>query len=362
MSEALLSGTAPTGGDTGPEVTPLGEGRMVRRGLLARGAPAVPCRAALEVGDRSSTWIWIARRCAAILAGDRRGAPYTRAERTDTLLAAHAEYLQSPGAGGAVLGAHPVPGVAPGTRLPRQLRDREALRAAPAGRPSRRPSARPCASRRRRASRARSTGARPGCTSAVSPVTLHVFVLTLGYSPAQLPRAVPGRDAAASFSTPTSGPSSTSAATPASISTIGRARSASPAGDGRVVWNATFKQFADYWGFEPRLCRPYRAQTKGKVESGVKYFKRNFLPGRSFVDEHDLREQLGQWQADDRRRPRSTAPRTSGRSTASPRSAAASIATAGQPGFRLEASQPRASSPRTSWSASRPIATRCPSR
>jgi hypothetical protein len=29
MSEALLSGTAPTGGDTGPEVTPLGEGRMV---------------------------------------------------------------------------------------------------------------------------------------------------------------------------------------------------------------------------------------------------------------------------------------------------------------------------------------------
>jgi transposase len=42
-----------------------------------------------------------------------------------------------------------------------------------------------------------------------------------------------------------------------------------PAGDGRVVWNATFKQFAD-WGFEPHLCRAYRAQTKGKVESGVK--------------------------------------------------------------------------------------------
>ena len=29
MSEALLSGTALTGGDTGPEVTLLGEGRMV---------------------------------------------------------------------------------------------------------------------------------------------------------------------------------------------------------------------------------------------------------------------------------------------------------------------------------------------
>lgn len=35
------------------------------------------------------------------------------------------------------------------------------------------------------------------------------------------------------------------------------------------IWNPTFKAFADYWSFEPRVCRPYRAQTKGKVESGV---------------------------------------------------------------------------------------------
>ena len=40
---------------------------------------------------------------------------------------------------------------------------------------------------------------------------------------------------------------------------------------GGVVWNTTFKAFAEYWSFEPRVCRPYRAQTKGKVESGVKY-------------------------------------------------------------------------------------------
>ena len=32
-----------------------------------------------------------------------------------------------------------------------------------------------------------------------------------------------------------------------------------------VRWNTTFKAFADFWGFEPRLCRAYRAQTKGKV-------------------------------------------------------------------------------------------------
>ncbi len=43
-----------------------------------------------------------------------------------------------------------------------------------------------------------------------------------------------------------------------------------PGPEGRVIWNATFQAFAAYWGFEARLCRPYRAQTKGKVESGVK--------------------------------------------------------------------------------------------
>ena len=66
---------------------------------------------------------------------------------------------------------------------------------------------------------------------------------------------------------------------------------------GRIIWNPTFRAFAEYWGFEPRLCRPYRAQTKGKVESGVKYFKGNFLPGREFVDDVHLHEQLGEWMA-----------------------------------------------------------------
>lgn len=63
------------------------------------------------------------------------------------------------------------------------------------------------------------------------------------------------------------------------------------------IWNPTFKAFADYWGFEPRVCRPYRAQTKGRVESGVKYVKRNFLPGRTFVDVVDFQVQLDEWHA-----------------------------------------------------------------
>lgn len=66
---------------------------------------------------------------------------------------------------------------------------------------------------------------------------------------------------------------------------------------GRVVWNPTFKAFAEHWGFEPRVCRAYRAQTKGKVESGVKYVKRNFLPGRRFIDIVDFTDQLSEWNA-----------------------------------------------------------------
>ena len=68
--------------------------------------------------------------------------------------------------------------------------------------------------------------------------------------------------------------------------------------EGKPRWNARFEAFARHWGFEPRLCRPYRAQTKGKVESGVKYVKRNFLPGRVFRDLEDFNEQLAAWQAE----------------------------------------------------------------
>jgi hypothetical protein len=39
------------------------------------------------------------------------------------------------------------------------------------------------------------------------------------------------------------------------------------------------------------------ALEKGKVESGVKYFKGNFLPGREFVDDVHLYEQLAEWMA-----------------------------------------------------------------
>ena len=69
-------------------------------------------------------------------------------------------------------------------------------------------------------------------------------------------------------------------------------------GKRRPRLNETFHAFARHWGFVPRLCQPYRAQTKGKVESGVKYLKRNFAPGRRFGDLEDFNEQLRAWQAE----------------------------------------------------------------
>ena len=48
--------------------------------------------------------------------------------------------------------------------------------------------------------------------------------------------------------------------------------------DGQVAWNLRMLDFALRVGFDIRLCQSYRAQTKGKVESGVKYVRRNIGP------------------------------------------------------------------------------------
>ena len=45
----------------------------------------------------------------------------------------------------------------------------------------------------------------------------------------------------------------------------------------------------------PSSCRPYRAQTKGKVESGVKYFKRRFVLGRLFPSWEALNPMVEEW-------------------------------------------------------------------
>jgi hypothetical protein len=64
---------------------------------------------------------------------------------------------------------------------------------------------------------------------------------------------------------------------------------------GVVRWNQRYLDFADYYGFRPRACQPYRAQTKGKVESGVSYVRGNFWLGLDYVDLDDLNQQAMGW-------------------------------------------------------------------
>jgi hypothetical protein len=60
-------------------------------------------------------------------------------------------------------------------------------------------------------------------------------------------------------------------------------------------WNPQFEQFFRHYGFVPRLHRPYRPQTKGKVENAVGFVKRDFFLCRSFCSFSDINSQLISW-------------------------------------------------------------------
>mgnify|MGYP002777943143 CR=1 FL=1 len=48
-------------------------------------------------------------------------------------------------------------------------------------------------------------------------------------------------------------------------------------GEGQHRWHAGLRELAGQYGFTPRVCRPYRAKTKGKVERFNGYLKGSFL-------------------------------------------------------------------------------------
>ena len=48
-------------------------------------------------------------------------------------------------------------------------------------------------------------------------------------------------------------------------------------GPGLHRWNPELLRLADRYGFAPRVCRPYRARTKGKVERFNGYLKGSFI-------------------------------------------------------------------------------------
>ncbi len=64
-------------------------------------------------------------------------------------------------------------------------------------------------------------------------------------------------------------------------------------GEGLHRWNDTLKELAEACGFKPRLCRPYRARSKGKVERFNSYLKGSFVvPLAATIEATGLRLQV----------------------------------------------------------------------
>jgi hypothetical protein len=66
---------------------------------------------------------------------------------------------------------------------------------------------------------------------------------------------------------------------------------------GGLIHNAELLRFCRHYGMTLRVCRPYRAKTKGKEERPIRYLRENFLYGRTFVSDADLNAQVEHWLA-----------------------------------------------------------------
>jgi Homeodomain-like domain len=65
--------------------------------------------------------------------------------------------------------------------------------------------------------------------------------------------------------------------------------------DGPLVENSEFVRYAHHWSFRIRACRPYRAQTKGKVERPIRYLRESFFYGRTSTSDDDLNTEVLHW-------------------------------------------------------------------
>lgn len=65
-----------------------------------------------------------------------------------------------------------------------------------------------------------------------------------------------------------------------------------------IKWNPMFRDFFEHYDFTPRLCKPGRAQTKGKVENQVKLVQNDFFKGLDFSGLADLNDKALAWCAE----------------------------------------------------------------
>jgi transposase len=67
---------------------------------------------------------------------------------------------------------------------------------------------------------------------------------------------------------------------------------------GNIVYNPTLVSMAAHYGYQPKACRPYRAQTKGKVERPYRYVRQDFFLAGEFEDLEDLNGQFDRWRTE----------------------------------------------------------------
>ncbi len=128
------------------------------------------------------------------------------------------------------------------------------------------------------------------------PVRVHLFVMTLGFSRRMFVRAYPNERLAALVDGHERAFAHFGGRTEEILYDNPRTIVEKRDRAGKhIEWNPHFRDFADYAGYQPKLCRPYRPRTKGKVESGVKYVKCNALVGRAFDSFEALNDWLLQW-------------------------------------------------------------------
>ncbi len=70
--------------------------------------------------------------------------------------------------------------------------------------------------------------------------------------------------------------------------------------------NPMYLDFAGYYGITPRLCKPYRPETKGKVENSVRHVREDFYLGTPFSSLQELNHRVLQWCNESNQRPHRT--------------------------------------------------------
>src|SRR5258708_23217806 len=246
MTETLLTGATAADANTGPEVTPLGEGRMVREDCWRE------VHRLYHVERRSKSQIArqleLDRKTVRGILQAPAWTPYTRAEGADSLLADHAAYLRSR-----------APAVQYSARILFQELRRE--RRYRGSYETVKRFVRPLRAAEQAAERATVRfETPPGQQSQIDrgqarihfrsrPVILHVFILTLGYSRRSFHEPCVGETLSQCLDAHERAFEYFGGHTREHL--YDRPRTVChPAGEGRVVLHATFKQVAHHLGIE----------------------------------------------------------------------------------------------------------------